>query len=135
MSQYTVEHRALTEADVYMAADILYSQHRMIRATHPWPRYRDLLVEEVVGAEGLVCYCDGRLVGALAVGEMGYDSHFPGKGLVVHYTMTCQYHPKATRLLYRYLVQLVKDGGGSWYQTGRRISEFEFKSKFRRIHE
>lgn len=132
MSQYTVEHRPITELDVYLAADILYAFHPLVRA-QPWPLYRDLLIKETVGEQGVVCYCNGRFAGAIVIGELDYDSHFPGKGIIVYYSVTHPDHPKATRLLYRYLVQLVKDGGGSWYQTGRRISEFEFHSKYRRI--
>ena len=133
MSRYTVEHRPITECDVYMAADILYSQHPLVRA-QPWPLYRDLLIKETVDADGLVCWCDGHFVGALVIGDLDMDSHFPGTGIIVYYSVVSMFHPQATRLLYRYLSQLVKEGGGSWYQTTRRVSEFEFHSKFRRIH-
>lgn len=133
MSQYTVEHRPVKELDVYLAADILYAYHPLVRV-QPWPLYRNLLVEETVGMPGLVCYCDNRFVGALVTGGLSLDSHFPGMGVVVYYSVTHPDHPKATRLLYRYLSQLVKEGGGSWYQTTRRVSETEFKSKYRRIH-
>lgn len=132
MSQYTVEHRPVEELDVYYAADILYSHHPLVRK-QPWPLYRDLLMKETVGEQALLCYCGDHFVGAVVIGELDYDSHFPGKGIIVYYSVTHPDHPQATRLLYRYLVQLVKDGGGSWYQTGRRISEFEFHSKYRRI--
>lgn len=133
MSQYTVEHRPIKEVDAYISADILYAYHPLVRA-QPWPLYRDLLIEETVGLPGLVCYCDGRLAGVLVLGDLSLDSHFPGKGIVVYYSLTHPDHPQATRLLYRYLSQLVKEGGGSWYQTTRRVSETEFKSKYRRIH-
>lgn len=133
MSQYTVEHRAITETDVYMATDILWSQNQLIREQMPFLTYRKLLIQELEGMNGLLCYCDGHLVGAFAIGPLEPDFHFPGNGIVVYSSMISRFYPKATRLLYRYLVQLVKDGGGSWYQTTRRVSEIEFHSKYRRI--
>lgn len=133
MSQYTLEYRVINATDAWLAADILYSQHPMIRDQHPWPHYRTLLTNELVGITGLLCYCDGFLVGALALGELAEDYHIAGKGIIVYASMTHKLYPKATRLLYRYLTQIVKDGGGSWYQTTRRVSEFEFHSKYRRV--
>lgn len=134
MSQYTVEHRPITVADVYKAADILWSENPVVRGAHPFERYRGLLINEVRGEQGLVCTYKGHLVGALVIGDLDYDSHFPGTGIIVYYQTISMFHPQATRLLYRSLAHLVKDGGGSWYQTTRRVSESEFTSKFRRIH-
>lgn len=134
MSQYTVEHRLVTECDVYKATDILWSQNQIIREQHPFLTYRKLLIQETEGEEGLLCFYGTEFVGALVIGELGPDSHFPGEGRVVFYTVASRFHPQATRLLYRYLSQLVKEGGGSWYQTTRRVSETEFKSKYRRVH-
>lgn len=132
MSQYIVEHRPITEVDVYCAADVLYAYYPLVRA-QPWPFYRDLLLQETVGSEGLVCTLDGQFVAALVIGELGPDSHFPGEGRVVYYSVASPAFPKATRLLYRYLVNLIREKGGSWYQTTRRVSESEFHSKYRRI--
>lgn len=135
MSQYSVEHRPVHEADVYKAADILWSENQLIRDQGiPWTNYRDLLIQETEGEEALVCYCGQSLVGALVIGPLGPDSHFPGEGRIVYYSVTSQSHPKATRLLYRYLVNLIREKGGSWYQTTRRVSETEFHSKYRSIH-
>ena len=134
MSRYIVEHRPIFEADVYKAADILWSENPIIREQHEFLTYRNLLIQETVGEEGLVCYHDGFLVGALVIGELGPDSHFRGEGRVVYYTVVSNAHPQATRLLYRYLVNLIREKGGSWYQTTRRVSESEFHSKYRRIH-
>lgn len=133
MSRYTVEFRTIQEVDVYHAADILWSEHALIRKQMPFVQYRDLLIADLVHADGLLCYCDGRLVAALAVGRLGPDFHIAGTGVIVYSTMTSRFHPKATRLLYRSLVALVKQGGGSWYQTTRRVSDVEFHSKYRRI--
>lgn len=119
---------------MYCAADILWSEHALIRDQMPFVRYRALLIQELVGMHGLLCYCNGYLVAALAVGDLGPDFHFPGTGIVVYSSMTSRFHPQATRLLYRSLVALVKQGGGSWYQTTRRVSDVEFHSKYRRIH-
>lgn len=134
MSLYSVEHRPVREVDVYMAADILWSQNQLIRDQGiPWVQYRSLLIQETEGSEGLLCYVDGLFVGALVIGPLGPDSHFPGEGRIVYYTVVDRYHPRATRLLYRYLVNLILEKGGSWYQTTRRVSETEFHSKYRRI--
>lgn len=133
MSQYIVDHRTITESDVYMAVDILWSQNQLIREQMPFLTYRKLLIQELEGTDGLLCYCDGYLVGAFAIGPLEPDFHFPGNGIVVYSSMISRFYPKATRLLYRSLVALVKQGDGSWYQTTRRVSDVEFHSKYRRI--
>ena len=119
---------------MWKTVDILWSEQAIIRKQHPFVYYRDLLTQETAGEEGLICSYDGRLVGILAIGALGPDSHFPGEGRIVHYAAVSRSHPQATRLLYRYLVNLIREKGGSWYQTTRRVSEFEFHTKFRRIH-
>lgn len=134
MSQYTVEHRPISVKDIYLAADILWAYYPMVRGAHPFNRYRGQLINETRGEQGLVCYLEDRLVGALVIGKLDYDSHFPGQGITVYYSVTNPDHPQATRLLYRYLVNLIREKGGSWYQTTRRVSESEFHSKYRRLH-
>lgn len=120
--------------DIYLAADILWSYYPTVRNAHPFPRYRGQLINETRGEDGLLCYLGDYLVGALVISRLDWDSHFPGKGIIVHYSVTNPDHPKATRLLYRYLVNLIREKGGSWYQTTRRVSETEFHSKYRSIH-
>lgn len=119
---------------MYKATDILWSENPIIRLQHEFCAYRELLLQETVGEEGLLCHHNGYLVGALVIGLLGPDSHFPGEGRIVYYTVVSNAHPQATRLLYRYLVNLIREKGGSWYQTTHRVSESEFHSKYRRLH-
>ncbi|BEQ12891.1 hypothetical protein Ep4_032 [Pseudomonas phage Ep4] len=136
MSPYHVEHHGgLSEVPVYHCADILWSENPLIRNTgHTFRAYRDLLVNEVVGSEGLVCTCNGFTVGAIVIGPQGMDSHFPGLGRIVYYSVTSKRHPGATVALYRALTALLVAEGSEWYQTSRRRSLTEFTSKFRRVH-
>lgn len=135
LSQYSVTyHKELTETPVYHCTDILWSENPLIREQHDFLTYRGLLLEEVVGQEGLVCTCNGFTVGAIVFSELTMDSHFPGWGRIVLYSVTSRFHPQATLLLYRELTNAIRRQGGEWYQTTSRISDTEFKSKYRRIH-
>ena len=136
MSQYSVSyHPELNEVPVHHCADILWSYFPLVRETGgDYLTYRDNLENEVVGEQGLVCTCNGLTVGALVFGDVGPDSHFPGLGSIVYYTVVNPDHPQATLLLYRELSDMIRREGGQWYQTTRRISATEFTSKYRRIH-
>lgn len=137
MSQYIVEqfHDASYE-DVEACCRIMWAEQEF--PSKHWPNfstyYRSVLDDGAVDLPSIVCRADGVLVGAMSIGELTTDSHFPGKGIIVYNIVVDSAHPRVTRLLYRYLIDLLREGGGSWYQTTRRVSETEFQSKFRRIH-
>ncbi len=136
MSQYTVErwHDAVFQ-DIQACCRIMWAEH-------PYPSKHFSTFEEyftAILADGtedlpsIVCRLDGVLVGAMSIDHIGTNSHFPGTGCIVYNTVVASAHPQATRLLYRALIQHIRDGGGQWYHTTRRVSESEFSSKFRRI--
>lgn len=137
MSQYNVEHwhDAFYE-DVEACCRIMWGQQPY--PSQHWPNfstyYRAVLEDGATDMGSIVCRRDGFVVGALSIGDLETNSHFPGTGIIVYNTVVDQRYPQATRLLYRYLIQMIQAGGGSWYQTTRRVSEFEFSSKFRRVH-
>lgn len=136
MSQYIVEqfHDASYE-DVEACCRIMWAEHEF--PSKHWPNfstyYRAVLDDGAVDLPSIVVRLDGALVGALSYGHLATDSHMCGTGTIVYNTVVDSAHPQATRLLYRSLIQIIRDGGGHWYQTTRRVSEFEFTSKFRRI--
>lgn len=135
MSQYYVEYKAAAPfADVWDAALIMYRTATWPSKHFPWYNYQKLALAAAEGLPCIVCYKDGVLVGALTIGDLDEDPHIPGRGIIVYNTVVHPDHPQATRLLYRFLVELIKRAGGEWYQTTSRIGETEFKSKFRRIH-
>ena len=136
MSPYHVEyHERLPSLQVYHCTDILWSENPLVRDTgHDFVTYLNLLMDEVVGSEGLVCTCNGFTVGAIVIGPQSMDSHFPGLGRIVYYSVTSKRHPGATVALCRALTALLADEGSEWYQTTRRRSLTEFTSKFRRVH-
>lgn len=137
MSQYNIEHyHDASYHDVMVACRIMWAQQPFPSKHHnSFSEYFRAVLDD--GAEELpsiVCLFDDKLVGALSIGYLTSDSHFPGKGIIVYNTVVDQAHPEVTRLLYRSLIQKLKAEGGAWYQTTRRVSETEFSFKFRRIH-
>lgn len=136
MSQYTVEFCEDTSfGDVADSCVLMWTQQEYPRKhwKRPWDYYQAVLEDGAQELPSIVCRLDNHFVGGLSIGDLSTDSHMPGKGIIVYNTVVDSEHPKVTRLLYRYLIELIREGGGSWYQTTRRVSEFEFHSKYRRI--
>jgi hypothetical protein len=135
LSQYSVTFSERAPYDACAeAASIMYYHYPWPSLHYPWPEYLPLAVQASEGLPCIVCTCNGNLVGALTLGDIGPDPHIAGEGVIVYNTVTHPEHPKATLLMYRFLIDLLRTAGASWYQTTSRISETEFTSKYRRLH-
>lgn len=134
MSQYVVTyHEKTTPADAEAVARIMYDHHHWPAYHFTWLEYMYLAVPDACELSSLVCTCNGIVVGGLSVGRTMQDSSFPGMGVVVYNAAVHPDHPRATRLLYRTLRSMLKDIGADWYHTTARLSETEYRSKFRRV--
>lgn len=135
MSQLIVElHERTPLAYRDAAAAVMWEEAPFPRKHFNWFQYRGLVRQETEDTRSLVCTCNGMFVGGLTIGELGYDIHYPGLGIIVYNTVVRKHYPQATRLLYRELIRLIRKGGGQWYQTTQRVNELELSTKFRRIH-
>lgn len=134
MSQYEVTVEAASYAACKDAARIMYDYTPYPKMFFTWEEYAELVVNDAGGLPSILCRFDGELVGALTIGDVVRDSSISGTGVVVYNAVVHPGHPTATRLMYRFLVNRLREVGAQWYHTTARLSATEYRSKFRRVH-